>query len=134
LPPYSRFVKGIEQFLDGAITSALQTLRHAALDSSNRQLQRFSLYWAAKLNNTVGNYEHAENLFEQAVEHAPKDSVECYELERAHLETEFFRIADASKAERPEQRFEQVKTTLAKLELVACKLDEKVHDYFPQPI
>jgi hypothetical protein len=132
LPPYSRFVKGIEQFLDGAIAGSLQTLRHAALDSSNRQLQRFSLYWAAKLNNAVGNYEHAENLFEQAVEHAGEDTVERYELERAHLETEFFRIADTSKANTPAQRLEQVTRTLGKLEIVSEKLDAKAHDYKDQ--
>lgn len=132
LPPYSRFIKGIEQYLDGAVGAALQTLRHAALDNSNRQLQRGALYWAGKLNSAVGAFEHAENLFEQAIEYAGEDTIERYELERARWETAFFRVANASDASSAAQRFELVRPMLVKLERVAAKLDEKVHDYRDQ--
>lgn len=125
LHPYSRFIKGIEQFLKDDTAGALHTLRHAAQDTSNRQLQRFSLYWAAKLNNAVGNYDHALRLFEQAAEHINKDGVERYELDRAHLETEFFQIADTSTASSPLARFKEARSTLAKLEAVATGLAKR---------
>jgi hypothetical protein len=116
LHPYSRLVKGIQQFLDGNTSRALQTLRHAAQDSSNRQLQRFSLYWAAKLNNAVGNYDHALRLLDQAKElFAEKDTLEAHELSRLHRETEFFQQAQEAADEGPLARLRLVKGTLAKL-------------------
>jgi tetratricopeptide (TPR) repeat protein len=128
LPPYSRFVKGIDQYLEDDTAGALHTLRHAAQDTANRQLQRFSLYWTAKLNNALGQYDHALRLFEQAVEHVGADTVERYELDRAHLETEFFQIADSSEATEPLTRLREVRRTLVKLEVVAGKLWEKTKD------
>ncbi len=134
LHPYSRLVKGIQQFLDGKTTPALQTLRHAAQDSSNRQLQRFSLYWAAKLNNAVGNYDHALHLLGQAKEvSAEKGTLEAHELSRLHLETEFFQRAQEAAAEGPLARLRVVKGTLAKLAdvsdaiLALSKHDEDKH-------
>lgn len=121
LHPYSRLVKGIEQFLDGNVTAALHTLRHAAQDSSNRQLQRFALYWAAKLNNAVGNYDHALHLLDQALElFGTQESIEKQEMRRLHLETEFFQISEeiASLTETSLDaldRFKGVKRTLVNL-------------------
>jgi hypothetical protein len=125
LHPYSRLIKGIEQFLDGNITGSLHTLRHAAQDSSNKQLQRFSLYWAAKLNNAVGNYDHALHLLDQAKElFGDQASVEAYELDRLHLETEFFQIADEAKDAPPDVRLKSVRSTLAKLADISKQIRE----------
>ena len=41
LQPYSRFVKGMVQYLTNDTAGALRTLRHAAQDSSVRELQLF---------------------------------------------------------------------------------------------
>jgi tetratricopeptide (TPR) repeat protein len=135
LHPYSRLVKGIEQFLDGNITAALHTLRHAAQDSSNRQLQRFSLYWAAKLNNAVGNHDHALHLLDQALELlGTQESIEKQEMRRLHLETEFFQISEeiASDTERPldaVDRFKSVKRTLVDLADVSQRIQQMTkHD------
>lgn len=135
LHPYSRLVKGIEQFLDGSITAALHTLRHAAQDSSNRQLQRFSLYWAAKLNNAVGSYDHALHLLDQALElFGTQESIEKQEMRRLHLETEFFQISEevASATETPLgaiDRFKSVKRTLVDLADVSQRIQRMTaHD------
>jgi hypothetical protein len=120
LHPYSRLVKGIEQFLDGQTSAALQTLRHASQDSSNRQLQRLSLYWAAKMSNAVGNYDQARNFLDQAKDLVgEKDTLEAYEFARLHLQSEFFQQAEEAGDESPLQRLRRVKGTLVELAAVS---------------
>jgi hypothetical protein len=116
LQPYSRFVKGMAQYLGNDTTGALRTLRHAAQDSTVRELQLFSIYWDAYLNVALGNYAEATHVFRLGEENLSERAMERVEFQRMIDDANFFRIAVNRTSARPLERFETVAPFLIDLE------------------
>lgn len=128
LPPYSRFLKGIDHHLRDEADEALEALNRAAQDDSKRDLQRFSRYWVGYLHNTRGRYQLAAEQFHMAKQHLPADWLQTFELDRKIAEADFFRIASASEATRTRERLAAVREQLVRLEGVEDRLYRHEHD------
>jgi hypothetical protein len=122
LQPHSRFVKGMAQYLADDTNGALRTLRHAAQDSSVRELQLFSIYWDAYLNVALGRYAEATHVFRLGEENSSERSMERVEFERMIDDAKFFTLAvDRAEAGHLE-RFKAVAPLLIDLEKVSDEL------------
>ena len=131
LPPYSRFLMGIEQYLDNKTDLALRTLRHATEDTSKPQLQRMALYWAAKLNAAVGNYDSARGLLARAIEDSQHTHIAWLEYERLRCEVELFGMPEPKQAT-PRKRYEAVAGYIEALIPLAQQLAERTKLYEDQ--
>jgi hypothetical protein len=100
LPPYTKFVKAIDQFLLDDTESALQALRVASQDRVAGDLQRFVEYWLGYMLTTVGEYEEAVGRFRHDELGLDHTDPEFFQLERIIAETEFFALAKTKRSER----------------------------------
>jgi hypothetical protein len=116
LQPYSRYVKGMVQYLTNDTTGALRTLRHAAQDSSVRELQLFAIYWDAYLNMAMGSYLEAEHVFELGREHLAERTMESVEFRRMIDDTRFFKAAARLVSAAPVERLKGITVLLIDLE------------------
>ena len=123
LQPYSRFVKGMVQYLTNDTTGALRTLRHAAQDSSIRELQLFAIYWDAYLNIAMGGYLEAEHVFELGREHLAERTMESVEFRRMIDDTRFFKVAAKLVSATPMERFKGIAHLLIDLEKASKDAD-----------
>lgn len=99
LPPYTKFVKAIDQFLLDDTESALQALRVASQDRTAGDLQRFVEYWLGYMLTTVGEYEDAVGRFRHDELDLSHTDPEFFQLERIIAETEFFALAKTRTAD-----------------------------------
>jgi hypothetical protein len=119
LKPYSRFVKGMAQYLANDTTGALRTLRHAAQDPSVRELQLFAIYWDADLNIVLGRYAEADHVFRLGEENLSERSKERVEFDRMSDDAKFFILAADRVNADPLERFNAVAPLLIDLEKVS---------------
>lgn len=124
LEPYSRFVKGMAQYLADDTSGAMNTLRQSAQDAEVRELQLFANYWYAYMNIALGRYNEAIHAFEVGEQNLPESMDERIEFDLMIEDTRFFLAAfDASSAS-PLERF----NTLAPLLLSLEKLSDRARD------
>jgi tetratricopeptide (TPR) repeat protein len=93
LPPYTKFIKAVDQFLLDDTEAALHALRRSSQDRVVSDLHRFSLYWLGYMLTTVSEYEEAISRFRDDEVDLPDDHSERLQLERIIEETEFFKVA-----------------------------------------
>lgn len=135
LPPNTKFVKAIDQFLLDDTESALQALRLASQDSTVGELQRFVEYWLGYILTTVGAYDEAISRLRHDEIDLKEDDAEYFQLERIIAETEFFLIAQENhqretasqgkpKVTPPRDRFKLVAKLLKRLEKLAKDLEK----------
>jgi hypothetical protein len=124
LPPYSRFVKGMAEYLDDDIAGALKTLRIASQDASIRELQLFAIYWVAYLYDAQGQFEEAASVCRSGMERLSRGRAERVEFERMVDASQFYAAAKTHKSANPRDRFDAVSTFLADLEKVADEATE----------
>jgi hypothetical protein len=128
LPPYSRFVKGIDHHLRDETQQSLDALLEVSQDETLPNLQLLSRYWIGYLYNTRGEYRAAAESFRAAMADAPEKDPKRLELERKVEEADFFRIASDTKVREPRDRLGKVTQELERLEQLAKTLDEHEHD------
>ncbi len=128
----AKFVKAIDQFIEGETESALSALQLASQDPVVGDLQKFIEYWVGYILTTVGQYGEAIERFRHDELDLPKTSSQYVQLERIIVETEFFLIAkpkpqgernqksNISDTRSPQERFRAVATLLDRL----TELDE----------
>lgn len=133
LPPYSRFVKAIDAFLDDDTEGALYALERAAQEPMSVDLKRFVLYWLGYMLTTISAYDRAIKKFEgDEVDLARGDS-QRIQLERMIKETSFFQIARRwipAKDGGPRERLQKVARLLDELRDLAgeaATLDDPHH-------
>jgi hypothetical protein len=135
LPPYTTFVKAVDQFLLDDTESAIHALRRASQDDQISDLHRFTLYWLGYMLTTVGEYQEAITRFRDDEIGLPKDDAERVQLERMVIETEFFRSAKPTEqqdepavdARGPHERFAAVADLLDRLASLAVDIDNTTH-------
>lgn len=132
LGDYAKFVKAIDQFIEGETEAALSALQLASQDPVVGDLQKFIEYWVGYILTTVGQYGEAIERFRHDELNLPKTSSQYVQLERIIVETEFFLIAkpkpqgershesNVADPRSPQDRFRVVATLLDRL----TKLDE----------
>ena len=124
LPPYSRFILGIQQFLNDDTRTALRTLR-VSTEEPKPQLQRMALYWSSKFNTALGEYDEARWLLSRAVTESAETRIARLEYRRLLREVEFYEFADAHADATPSERYEGLKDVIADLAELAPTLAEK---------
>lgn len=138
LPPYTTFVKAIDQFLLDDTDSALKALREASQGRKVGDLQRFTLYWIGYLLTTVGEYDEALRMFRDDEVALEEHDREYLQLERIVAETEFFKRAKALSARplstdpvqdpsHPRTRFNEVADLLDKMAKLAVDVEDSDH-------
>jgi hypothetical protein len=90
---YTKFVKAIDQFLEGETEAALAALQLASQDPVVGDLQKFIEYWAGYLLTTVGQYGEAVERFEHDELDLSENSSQYFQLERIIVATKFFLVA-----------------------------------------
>jgi tetratricopeptide (TPR) repeat protein len=126
LPPYTTFIKAMDQFLTDDTESAILALRRATQSGQVNDLNRFALYWLGYMLTTVGEYQEAGAKFRDDEVGLPVDDAERLQLERMVAETEFFRRAKppegSKKDERtPRERFKAITDVLDKMSVLAIE-------------
>lgn len=132
---YTKFIKAIDQFIEGETEAALSELQLASQDPIVGDLQKFIEYWVGYILTTVGQYGEAVERFKHDELDLPETSSQHAQLERIIIETEFFLIAKPKpQAERdesefadprsPRDRFGAVASLLDRLEKLSQKLEE----------
>lgn len=128
----AKFVKAIDQFIEGETEAALSALQLASQDPVVGDLQKFIEYWVGYILTTVGQYGEAIERFRHDELDLPKTSSQYVQLERIIVETEFFLIAKpkqqgergqksvVSDSRSPQERFTAVASLLDRL----TKLDQ----------
>jgi hypothetical protein len=129
LPPYSRFVKGMAEYLDDDLAGALKTLRIASQDASIRELQLFAVYWVAYLYDAQGKFDEAASVCRSGMERLSRGRAERVEFERMIDSSAFYAAAKAHSTAHPRDRFDAVSTFLADLEAVAEEASEADTDH-----
>jgi tetratricopeptide (TPR) repeat protein len=134
LPPYTTFIKAMDQFLLDDTESAIPALRRATQSGQVNDLYRFALYWLGYMLTTVGEYQEAGAKFRDDEIGLPADDAERLQLARMVAETEFFRRAkpsDASKGDQrsPRQRFQDIADVLDHLSLLAIEAQAIKHSH-----
>jgi tetratricopeptide (TPR) repeat protein len=127
--PYSRFVKGIAEYLHSKTRTASRTLHRAARDAfgdgAKDDLKRFALYWAGALESHLGDYERAIDTFGIARADVEPRSDSWFELERIFAETRFFERAQSTKdTTGPRERYGAVARLLETL----ANLDQEARE------
>lgn len=136
LGAYTKFVKAIDQFIEGETEAALSALQLASQDPVVGDLQKFIEYWVGYILTTVGQYGEAIERFRHDELDLPKTSSQYIQLERIIVETEFFLIAkpkpqgersdesELADPRSPQQRFRAVASLLDRLAEMDQKLKE----------
>jgi tetratricopeptide (TPR) repeat protein len=120
---YTKFVKAIDQFLEGDTENALSALQLASQDPIVGDLQKFIEYWVGYMLTTVGQYTEAIERFEHDELDLPVVSSQRFQLERIIVETKFFQIAksrasgsgEVSSSHSPRERFKAASLFLDRL-------------------
>ncbi len=133
LPPYTRFIKAIDQFLLDDTESALQALRLASQERLAGDLKHFVEYWLGYMLTTVGEYAEAVGMFKHDEQDIDKDDSQYFQLERIVVETEFFLLAkswaqddeakDVEGRRQPRERLEAVAPLLKRLSDLMTKVE-----------
>ena len=133
---YTKFIKAIDQFIEGETEAALSELQLASQDPIVGDLQKFIEYWVGYILTTVGQYGEAIERFKHDELDLPETSSQYFQLERIIIETEFFLIAKPKpQAERnedseladprsPRDRYRAVASLLDRLDRLSRKLEE----------
>jgi hypothetical protein len=130
LPPYSRFIKGIDLFLRDDLGEALRTLRRGAHGSGPGELQRFSRYWVGHLNTVIGRYPEAVHMFEAVEGGLSAGSPERYELQCRVAQARFQDIGAAIPTASPPERIAAVSHLLITLADIAQSVQSvQMHDH-----
>jgi tetratricopeptide (TPR) repeat protein len=131
LPPYSRFVKAIDQFLRDDTDGALDELRRAAQERSTGDLHRFTVYWLGYMLTTIGQYRDAIGAFRDDEADLARGDSERLQLDRIVYDTRFFAKAkewarddETLEADAPDGRAATKRGPLERYEDVASLLDE----------
>lgn len=136
LPPYTTFIKAVDQFLLDDTESAIHALRRASQEDQINDLHRFTLYWLGYMLTTVGEYQEVIARFRDDEIGLPKEDTERLQLERMIVETEFFRRAKptessqgegTSDARGPRERFAAVADLLDHLSALAVDVEHVTH-------
>lgn len=89
LSPYCRFILATEAYLKEQLTSAIDIWEEIVVDSQSEQkLTSLASFWIGYLNNNLGNFQDAEDSFENARKNS--DGSRVFELRRIKLESRFF--------------------------------------------
>lgn len=134
LGDYTKFVKAIDQFINGETEAALSALQLASQDAVVGDLQKYIEYWVGYVLTTVGQYGEAIERFRHDELDLPKNSSQYFQLERIIIDTEFFLLAkpkpgaddsDATVDKRsPRERFEVVASLLDRLAKLADDVEK----------
>jgi tetratricopeptide (TPR) repeat protein len=130
LPPYTKFVKAMNQFMKDDTEAAINDLRRASQNNQINNLHRFTLYWLGYMLTTVGEYQEAVTRFRDDEIGLPKDDAERLQLERMIAETEFFRRGKPAEEQKgklvdnrtPQQRFRAIADVLDHLSILALEV------------
>jgi hypothetical protein len=93
IPPYTRFVKAIYQFLRDETEDAIDSLQRDSQITLPGDLHRFSLYWLGYMLTTIGEYDAAQRWLIDDKLGLPTGDAERFQLDRLILETQFFALA-----------------------------------------
>jgi tetratricopeptide (TPR) repeat protein len=133
---YTKFIKAIDQFIEGETEAALSELQLASQDPIVGDLQKFIEYWVGYILTTVGQYGEAIERFKHDELDLPETSSQYFQLERIIIETEFFLIAkpkpqnerdeesELADPRSPRDRFRAIASLLDRLEKLSRKLEE----------